>query len=109
MKAENIERLSKIRLIQEIKSLQESRDRYSNLYDCTPVGCCSIDRKGCIQEINLTGAALLGTAREELIGKSFDAVTVRMVPNSLQGHLKRCSELNARVTSDFTLTFGDGV
>ena len=109
MKPEKIERLSKVALIHEIKSLRESRDRYSDLYDFAPVGCCTIDRQGLIQEINMTGAALLASPREELIGRPFESVPARMVPNSLESHLKRCAEQTTPVTSDFVLTLGQGV
>jgi PAS domain-containing protein len=40
--------------------LEESRKKYSDLYDLAPVGYATLDRKGDIQEINLTGAALVG-------------------------------------------------
>ena len=46
--------------------LEETSSRYSELYDFAPVGYCTLDPKGNIQEINLTGAALLGTQREML-------------------------------------------
>lgn len=40
-----------------------------DLYDFAPVAYCTLDAQGCINEINLTGAALLGQARAELLGK----------------------------------------
>jgi PAS domain-containing protein len=39
---------------------EEMRDRYSDLYDFAPVGYLALDRKGCIREINHSGAAMLG-------------------------------------------------
>ncbi len=49
------------------QELTESRDRYYDLYDFAPVGYCSLDLDGTIQEINLAGAELLGRARALLI------------------------------------------
>mgnify|MGYP003387278039 CR=1 FL=1 len=55
------------------QQLEESHNRYANLYDYAPVGYLTVDKTGHIQSINLTGAALLGNERESLIGKPFTA------------------------------------
>ena len=55
------------------QQLEESHNRYANLYDYAPVGYLTVDKTGHIQSINLTGAALLGNERESLIGKLFTA------------------------------------
>lgn len=47
--------------------LEESYDRYVNLYDFAPVGYLTLTSEGLITEINLTGAALLGVQRKELL------------------------------------------
>ena len=49
--------------------LEESRSNYSDLYDFAPVGYLTVDRNGLIQEINLTGAEMLGTERQKIIKK----------------------------------------
>lgn len=58
--------------------LQEARDRaelllqkYTHLYDFAPVGYFSLDRQGRIFEVNLTGAALIGSARSHLLSRRF--------------------------------------
>ncbi len=54
--------------------LQESRDRlevalekFTDLYDFAPVGYLSVDEQGQILEVNLTGAAMLGAGRSQLL------------------------------------------
>src|SRR5512142_816889 len=51
--------------------LEESRNRYADLYDLAPVGYVTLNPKLLIQEINLPGAALLGIERTRLIGLPF--------------------------------------
>lgn len=52
----------------EIEAVQE---RYTDLYDFTPVGYLTLDISGRILKINLTGAAMLGMARDDIIGRNF--------------------------------------
>ena len=49
--------------------IEESRNKYSHLYDFAPVGYFTVKRHGVIEQANLTGAALLGIDRQFLIGK----------------------------------------
>ena len=49
--------------------IEESRKKYSHLYDFAPVGYFTVKDKGMIAQTNLTGAALLGLDRQSLIGK----------------------------------------
>lgn len=51
--------------------LEETRDRYADLYDFAPMGYLTLDETGRILEINLTGAAMLGDERAGLVGKPF--------------------------------------
>ena len=58
-------------LIESQSDLENTRDKYANLYDFAPIGFVSFDRKGCIQEINLTACQMLGYEREVILGKPF--------------------------------------
>ncbi|BAN34775.1 multi-sensor signal transduction histidine kinase [Sulfuricella denitrificans skB26] len=57
--------------------LEEARDRYADLYDFAPIGYLTLEGAGRILEINLTGAAMLGDERANLIGKPFSARLAR--------------------------------
>jgi PAS domain S-box-containing protein len=50
---------------------EEARRKYSDLYDFAPIGYFMLDAHGVILEANLTGAALLGLNRRELIRRVF--------------------------------------
>ena len=60
------EELRKARL-----ALEETRDKYIDLYDFAPVGYFTFTREALIKEVNLTGAALLGVERQKLINARF--------------------------------------
>lgn len=51
--------------------LEQTRDRYADLYDFAPVGYISIDMDGVIRSANRTAAALLTARRPDLIGQRF--------------------------------------
>lgn len=46
--------------------LEQTRDRYADLYDFAPIGYLSLNRSGAITDVNLAGAALLGQTRTVL-------------------------------------------
>ncbi len=83
--------------------LEESRSRYADLYDFAPVGYCTLDRDGRIDEINLAGAALLGAPRQALIDRPFLSVAPIQDRLSFQAHLKECATTRNRVTVELTL------
>jgi PAS domain S-box-containing protein len=65
-----------IELEMQNAELQDARERtdvllekYTDLYDFAPVGYFTLDNQGRIQEVNLTGASLLGTERSRLINQ----------------------------------------
>ena len=51
--------------------LELSRNKYSELYDFAPVGYFAFDATGVIQNVNLTGARMLGIERQSLVGRPF--------------------------------------
>ena len=62
----------------QIDELRHTRDaidtaleNYADLYDFAPVGYVTLDRKGAISSVNLSGASLLGVERTRLIGRDF--------------------------------------
>jgi PAS domain S-box-containing protein len=53
------------------EELDESLERYTDLYEFAPAGYFSLVRDGTICAANLTGASLLGVDRSRLIGRRF--------------------------------------
>jgi PAS domain S-box-containing protein len=66
------------------QQLEESLERYTSLYDYAPVGYLTLDKKGIVLEINLTGCVLLGFERTHILKKPF---TLHLVKNQYQTFL----------------------
>ena len=63
-------------LRQTQQALEESRDRFIDLYEFAPVGYLTLNEKGLIEEINLTGVTLLGRERGKLLNTSLRTLVV---------------------------------
>jgi PAS domain S-box-containing protein len=51
--------------------MEEARDRYVDLYEFAPVGYVTLSQQAHISAINLTGAAMLGEDRKQLLHRNF--------------------------------------
>ena len=51
--------------------LEQSRDRYVDLFEFAPISYFTLGRESMINEINLTGCVLLGVERSKLINRRF--------------------------------------
>jgi PAS domain S-box-containing protein len=89
------------------KELEESRNRYSILYDFAPVGYFTIDKNGIICEANLTGANLLGIERGFLIGKPLSHFINREDQDSFYFHRKQVFETKERQICEVRLVRKD--
>lgn len=64
-------------LLQAHAALEDSRNRYLDLYELSPVGYLTLTPKGEIAEINMTGALLFGLERSVLLKRDFSAFISR--------------------------------
>ncbi|MFT5851858.1 MAG: diguanylate cyclase (GGDEF)-like protein/PAS domain S-box-containing protein [Colwellia sp.] len=58
-------------LLRSQKELNETKQRYFDLYNFAPIGYCTLSKEGLIQESNLTASRLLGLDKNDLINKPF--------------------------------------
>jgi PAS domain S-box-containing protein len=91
------------------KELEESRDRYSDLYDFAPVGYFSFDKNGLIIEVNLTGATKLGVERNSLIKKPFSLYISPDSKNVFYLHLRQVFMTGFRQTCELKLVDKKGI
>lgn len=88
--------------------LEESRNRYADLYDFAPVGYITLSRRGVIEEINLTGAMMLGVERSALVGMPFINYVEVADRERFREHIKQCEQSEEKVTSEIRLATGGG-
>jgi PAS domain S-box-containing protein len=104
LRTQQIELEMQNRELREAQSLLESsRSRYSDLYDFAPVGYCTLDARGRIQDINLTGAALLRMPRDRLVDLPLSTFIWAEDGQAFRSHLQSCSLGDGRVATEVRL------
>jgi PAS domain S-box-containing protein len=90
------------------EALEESRDKYLDLYDFAPVGYFTLTRTGHVAEVNLAGAAMLGVGRPNLVrlglGRFVDPEDIERWDRHLAGVLGSAD----KQTCELTLRRQDG-
>jgi PAS domain S-box-containing protein len=95
-------------LIESQHLLEQSRDRYASLYDFAPVAYITLCDHGVIRDINLTGATLLGHARDRLIDRPMVLFVSPPYRRHFLDHLARCRKGPREVVSELVLERSDG-
>lgn len=90
------------------RRLEEVRDRYADLYDFAPVGYLTLDLQGCIREINLTGAGMLGRVRAQTLGKPLFLWLPLEFHETFRQHLQRVAASDERVVDEMCLRADGG-
>jgi len=88
--------------------LAAARARYFDLYDLAPVGYCTINGSGVIVEINLTATALLGLARNELIGRPLSQFIFREDQDNYYLHFKQIMAVGDPQQCELRMMKSDG-
>jgi len=84
--------------------LEAARHRFEELYDFAPVAYYTFDARGLIQEVNLTGATMLGRDRAALLGKPFLSVAKLADPTVFWTHLRRCTLERRPIVSEWRVS-----
>jgi len=92
---------------EELRRLQQNleiaRDKYSDLYDFSPVSYFSINERGIILEANLTAAAMVGVARGLLIDRPFSDFIVSDDQDVFYLHRTKLCETKTRQTCELRI------
>ena len=77
-------------LVEAQRALEDSRDRYADLFDFAPLAFLTVDRGGVIQEANLAAGHLLDARRDRLPGFPFVVYVAERDRRTFLDHLSRC-------------------
>ena len=80
------------------EELIESHDRYTHLYDFSPVGYATVSHNGMILEANLTLAEMVCVSRPELLKRPFSSLLVREDQDIFYQHRRAILESRQRDT-----------
>jgi diguanylate cyclase (GGDEF)-like protein/PAS domain S-box-containing protein len=89
-------------------ALEESRDRYVDLYEFAPVGYLTLTAGGLISEVNLTGAALLGDERKSMLRRGFNRFVARDDRDRFHRLLMTLMQQDERQACELALQRADG-
>jgi PAS domain S-box-containing protein len=90
-------------LLETQLSLEISRNRYSELYDFAPVGYVTLTDKGCIEQINLTGAKLLGKSPGQVTDLPLSAFVFNEDLQHLFKYLNQVFNSDVKVATELRL------
>jgi len=83
--------------------LEQSRDRYTDLYDFAPVGYATLDSKGNIIEINLTACKMIGKERSHIEGGPFDRFLTQGAKGTFAQHLQKVFQSKQKIINELAL------
>jgi PAS domain S-box-containing protein len=90
------------------QDLEKARDKYSDLYDFSPVSYFAINEKGIILEANLTAAVVIGVEREFLKGRPFTDFIARDDQDVFYRHRRTLCETMTGQTCELRIRGGQG-
>ena len=106
--AAELEELERPALLAVQRELEESRERYADLYDFAPVGYLTLDFNGCLRDLNLVGARLLGVERRHLMGRPLLPMVQRGERANFLEHLSRLRRGQSPVTTELAIVTRHG-
>jgi PAS domain S-box-containing protein len=91
-------------LIESQRLLEQSRDRYADLYDFAPLAYVTISSAGVIEDINLTGGMLIGVERHKIVDTPFLSYVSQSQRSAWMKHMALCRAGLSSVTTSLRLT-----
>jgi diguanylate cyclase (GGDEF)-like protein/PAS domain S-box-containing protein len=88
--------------------LEKSRDRYMDFYDFSPIGYITLDENGLISELNLTGASMMGIARNKLRSQRFFIFVTPDYQDHWYRHFQKALASDEVISCELSLKNQDG-
>ncbi len=88
--------------------LEETRDKYLNLYDFAPTGYFTLDRNSLIVDVNLAGSELLGIEKHILTGKEFTSYISHDSQDVFYLHFREVHKTGTKISCELKMLKADG-
>lgn len=88
--------------------LEAALARQVQLYDFAPAGYLTVDRATAVRELNLTAAGMLGSERDQLLGRALDTLLEPRSALALRAMLDRLSDGGPREVRALQLVAAHG-
>lgn len=88
--------------------IEDSRNRYYELFDFAPVSYFTLDRDGKINELNLAASKMLGVERRYLINKSFYSFLSEECEKYFRSYLENIFQSNLKQVAEIKLLNKEG-
>lgn len=95
-------------LIKSHIALEKSRERFVDFYEFAPFGYLTVTDKALIAVINLTGAALMGAERNDILPYPFARFVKREDADRWHLHFVDALTTDVKRTCELALLYGDG-
>jgi|SRR5690554_1109214 len=101
----------KDKLIEKLKKrnkLESSGDKYADLFDHAPTGYATLNSKGIIEEINITGASILLSDAKKIKGIPFTQFIIEEDCKRFMQYLNQCKNSSGHCVEKFKLKNKNG-
>ena len=88
-------------------ALEQSRNRYRDLYEFSPVGYLTLSHEGRITEANFAAATLLGQSKKHLYGQPFARHLIQKHADRWHLHFKRTLQSDATLSCELEVKRAD--
>jgi signal transduction histidine kinase/PAS domain-containing protein len=91
------------RQLDEERGRLEELKRRDELHAFMPIGCCTLDERGTVREVNLAAAALLDRPRAEIVGRDCASLLPSTCRDGFARFLARCRKQAAPVIEEIAI------
>lgn len=95
--------MQNLQLKETQQQLEETRDRYADLFDFAPVGYLMLDENGRVLKINLTGAAMLGRERAVIVEQPFVTHIAEADTPAFVRHLQQVFSTSGNIVTELRI------
>lgn len=95
--------LQNLQLRQAQAEIEESRRKYTDLFDFAPTGYVVIDPEGIVLDVNMTGASMLQIEKKQVLGRPFESCITEADREKFHRFRRQVLEIEACLRFDLQL------